>query len=118
VTFARQRVQQAPLHLKALTEGRGVPGDRALQVLPARFLEQFVELLHRLDLGHRHEVAAAEAADLALNAALLMRALLAGQTERRFEAIVRAHRDEPVGLHTAPTLQDLRDRGLQIVIAD
>ena len=61
---------------------------------------------------------AAEAADLALNAALLMRARLAGQTERRFEAIVRAHRDEPVGLHTAPTLQDLRDRGLQIVMAD
>ena len=53
------------------------PADRALEILEARGSEPVVELGERGDLGHRHQVGAAEAADLALDAALLVRAFLA-----------------------------------------
>ena len=51
------------------------PAIRRAEVGEAAVLEQLVELRERRDLGDRHEMAAAEAADLALDAALLMRAL-------------------------------------------
>ena len=76
VRLARQRVQQQPLAIEPLTDRLGLAGDRALEILPARFLEQLVELLDRADLRHRHQMPAAEAPDLALDATLLVSALL------------------------------------------
>jgi hypothetical protein len=58
------------------------------------------------------------AADLALDAALLMGALKARRRELRAEQIVRAQRDEPVALDPATPLEDLLDRGGQVVEAD
>ena len=55
-------------------------------------------------------MAAAEAADLALDAALLVRALDARRRELRLEQVVRAQRDEPVGLDPPAALQHLLDR--------
>jgi len=53
---------------------------------------------------------ATQPADLALNAALLMRALDPRRREDRVIEVVRAQRDEPVRLHPPATLQDLLDR--------
>ena len=61
---------------------------------------------------------AAEAPDLALDAALLVRALDARRGELRAEQVVRAQRDEPVGLDAPPSPEDLLDRRAQVVEAD
>ena len=72
----------------------------------------------RADRRDRNQVVAAEAADLALDAALLVRALDARRGEQRLEQVVRAHRDEPVGLDPPAALEDLLDRRAQVVVAD
>ena len=59
----------------------------------------------------------AETPDLALDSALFMRALNPGDRELRLIKIVRAQRDEPVGLHALATAQHLLDRTGQVVIA-
>jgi hypothetical protein len=46
--------------------------------VPVPLLDQLVQLRQRLDLRHWHDVVAAEVADLALNATLLVGALDAG----------------------------------------
>ena len=61
---------------------------------------------------------AAEAADLALDAALLMRPLEPRRRELRREQVVRAQRDEAVGLDPPAALQHLLDRRGQVVEAD
>ena len=79
---------------------------------------QPVQLGEARDIRHRDEVAAAEPADLALDAALLVRALDAGDAEEAVEAVVRAERDKAGGFQPVPTAQHLDDRGLQVVVAD
>ena len=61
---------------------------------------------------------AAEPADLAFDAAFLMRAGLAGDAEERVEPVMAAQRDEPLRLHAVPALQHPGHRGLEVVIAD
>lgn len=67
---------------------------------------------------HRHQVASPEAADIVLDAALLVSALFAWDAEERVEPVVRAERDEPVGLDPITALQDAGHRGLQVVVPD
>lgn len=61
---------------------------------------------------------AAEPANLAFNAALLMGAVLARLAEPRVEPVVRPQRNEPVRLDPIPALEDLGDRRLEVVVAD
>ena len=70
---------------------------------------------HRRD---RHQVTAAEPADLTLDAAFLMRPLRAGDAKERVEPVMAAQRDEPLGLGPVPALQHPGDRGLEVVVAD
>ena len=60
---------------------------------------------------------ATETPDLALDAALLMRALEADERELRLKQEVRPQRDEAIGLHAPAALEDLLDRRPQIVVA-
>ena len=70
------------------------------------------------DLRDRDQVVAAEPADLALDAALLVGALDAGLAVERVEPVVRPERDPPVGLDPGPAEQHPRHRRLQVVVAD
>jgi hypothetical protein len=63
-------------------------------------------------------MSATEPSNLTLDAALLMRAADAGQTEERLEPIVRTHHGEPVRLDTIPPAQHLGHRCFQVVVAD
>ena len=91
---------------------------RRREVLLAGVAQHHVQLRHRPDRRDGNEMVAPEAADLALNAALLMRALQPDRREQRAEEVVRAHRDEPIGLHAPAALEDLLDRRAEVVIAD
>ena len=81
-------------------------------------LQQRVQLGQALDARDRHEVAASEAADLALHAALLMRARDAGLAEERVEAEVRAQCGEAVALDAVASGEHARHGRLEIVVAD
>jgi hypothetical protein len=70
------------------------------------------------DGRHRHEVTAAEPADLSLDPTLLVRAAQADQRELRLEHVMRSQGDEAVGLDPPTTPEHLLDRRGQIVIAD
>ena len=61
---------------------------------------------------------AAEPADVALDAALLMGPGDARFTEERLEPVVRSERHEPVVLEAIAALQDPGHRGLQVVVTD
>ena len=61
-------------------------------------------------------MAAAEAADLALHAALLVRPVDAGAAEERVEPVVAAQRGEPFGLGAVTPFEDPDHRGLEVVI--
>ena len=61
---------------------------------------------------------AAKAADLALDAALLVRALEARRRELRAEQVMRPQRDKAVTLDAPAALEHLLDRGGQVVEAD
>ncbi len=63
-------------------------------------------------------MAAAEPADLAFDAAFLMRALLAGDAEERVEGVMRAQRDKPLRLGPVPAPQHPDHGGLEVVVAD
>ena len=63
-------------------------------------------------------MASAEPPDLALHATLLVGTPLARLTEERVELVMRAQRDEAVGLGPVAALQDPADRRPQVVIAD
>ena len=78
----------------------------------------FVELCQGGDLRDRDEVAAPEAADLALHTALLVRALDAGAAEERVEPVMAAQRGEPFGLGAVTTLEDPDDGGFEVVVPD
>jgi hypothetical protein len=76
-----------------------------------------VERVERGELGDRDQVTAAEPADLALHAALLVRAGDAGRAEERVEPVMRPQRDEPFVLDAVAAHQDPHDRGLEVVVA-
>ena len=84
-----------------------MPGDPALEVALATGAQQLVQLGEAPNRRDRDEMAAAETPDLALDAALFMRALQPDRRELRLEQVMRAQRDEPIGLHPPATLQDL-----------
>ena len=65
----RQRPQQIELLAERLTDGLATSADRAPQVGDARRRQQVVELPQRTDLRDRHQVGAAESADVALDPA-------------------------------------------------
>ena len=62
-------------------------------------------------------MAAAEATDLALDPALLMRALKTDERELRLEQEMRPQRDKAVGLDAPAALEDLLDGRSQVVVA-
>ena len=96
--FGGEGPQRGPLCLRRLADGGEPAGDVAGVVCTVGCLEQRVQLGQALDARDRHEVAPAEAPDLALHAAFLMRARDAGLAEERVEAEVRAQRGEAVAL--------------------
>jgi hypothetical protein len=97
--LGRQRAQPAAFELQRLSDRDRPPTDRAREVLPASLSEALVELGQRVDLGDRNQVAPAETSDpVALDAALLVRAALPAQAKARREHVVRAQRDEAIGL--------------------
>ena len=63
-------------------------------------------------------MAPAEATDLRLDAALLVRALEPREREGRLEQVVRAKRHEAIGLRAAAPAQDRLDRRGEVVVAD
>ena len=93
-----QRSQQRPLRGQRLTDRAALPGDLPPEVGLAAGEQPRVQLGEAPHRRDRHQMAAAEPADLALDPALLMRAAQPDQRELRLEHVVRAQRDEPVGL--------------------
>jgi hypothetical protein len=80
------------------------PGPRsAMQVAGLPACDLLVQLIEGLHLGHRGEPGASEPADLALDAALLVRAFDAGVAVERVEAVVGAEQHPPRVLGPAPT---------------
>jgi len=118
VVAGRQLPQQARLDPERLPDRLGAAADPPLEVGEAAILEQVVELLERGDLGDRDEVRAAEAADFAFHAALLVGARAAGASERRLVQVVRTQTDETVLLDPPSAAQHLLDRRAQVVVAD
>jgi hypothetical protein len=116
----RQRPQQRSLGGEAVPDAVGVAGDPARLVRGFPPLDALVELVQAFDLGHRGQVVAAEPAHRPLDAALLMRPVEAGLAVERVEPVVRAEQDPPVVLVAGPagTLDDLGDRGGQVVVLD
>jgi hypothetical protein len=80
--------------------------------------QQMVELGHRLDLGDRHQMVAAEPAALPLDPALLMGALHTGLAVERLEAVVGPERHPPGRLGAGPAEQHPRHRCFKVVVAD
>jgi len=91
--LGRQRPQQRLLEGEVLRDAQRPVADPTPIVGEVIGLEELVQLGHRLDLGDRDQVVAAEPAALTLDPALLMSALHAGVTVERIEAVVRPERD-------------------------
>jgi len=100
VLLEGQLAERPRLHSERLTDRLVAAGDPPREVGEASVLEQVVELLERAHLRNGDEMVAAEAADLALHAALLMGALLAAAGEDRLVQVVRAQADEAVRVVT------------------
>lgn len=113
-----QPAQPRALSGEQLADRRRAAGDRALEVGLAGCRDQPVELRHVGHLGDGNQVRSAEASDLALDAALLVSAPLAGGAEGRFEQVVGAQGDEALGLDPPSAAHHLGDRGAQVVVAD
>ena len=116
--FGGEGPQRGPLGLRHLADGGEPAGDVAGVVCTVCRLQQRVQLGQALDARDRHEVAAAEAPDLALHAALLMRARDAGLAEERVEAEVRAQCGEAVALDAVASGEHPRHGRLEVVVAD
>jgi hypothetical protein len=80
--------------------------------------QQRVERGQARDPGHRHQVTAAEAPDLALHTALFMGTVDPGLTEEGVESEVRAQRDEALALDALASDEHARDSRLEVVVAD
>ncbi len=113
-----QRHHRVGLEREMVADGDRPPGNAPAVIDEVTASDEVVELGHRGHAGHRDEVAAAEPADLALDAALLVRAFDAGPAEERVEPVVRAQHDESFGLETITALEYPHHRRLQVVIAD
>src|SRR6266511_2527829 len=113
----RQLPQRATLDPQRLPDRLGAADDPPLELGEAAVLEQIIELLQRRHLRYGHQATAAEATHFALDAALLVSALLAPAGEDRLVQVVRAQRDEAVLLDAAPAAQHLPDRRAQVVVA-
>ncbi|HEX8868836.1 MAG TPA: hypothetical protein VF821_24460 [Lentzea sp.] len=101
-----------------LTDGVRPGADPPALVVGVPFVDHRVELGQRVDLGHRHQVVAAEPADLSLDPALLVSAVDAGLAVERLEIKVRTERGPPLGLHPLPLeAEHLGGRGPQVVVA-
>jgi len=101
-----------------LGDGARAPCDPPIKIVLARRQQPGVKLRDRIDARDRNEMVASQPPDLTLNAALLMRARDPGRREQRLKQVVRAQRDEAIGLHPPATLQHLLDRRGQVVVAD
>src|SRR6266511_3352108 len=73
----RQLPQRATLDPQRLPDRLGAADDPPLELGEAAVLEQIIELLQRRHLRYGHQATAAEATHFALDAALLVSALLA-----------------------------------------
>jgi hypothetical protein len=118
VVHDRQRPQLPCLDPERFPDRLRAAADAPAEVGEATVLEQIVELAQRRHLRDRDEVRSPVAADLAFDAALLMRARAAGAGESRFVQVVRAQRDEAVLLDAAAAAQHLLDRRAQVVVTD
>jgi hypothetical protein len=116
--LSRQRQQVGLLCLKVLTHGAAAMTDPADVIGGVGGLKVLVELTDRGDHQDGDQVLAAEPATLALDPALLVGALDAGLAEERVEPIVAAQGDEPLVLNAIAALEDPRDRGAEVVVAD
>jgi len=110
--------QRPRLDCERLADRLGAAADPAAEVGEAAVLEQVVELLQGRYLRHRHQVRPPVAADLAFDAALLVRPYAAGAGEGRLVQVVGAQRNEAVLLDAPAAAQHLLDRRAQIVVAD
>jgi hypothetical protein len=113
-----QRPEGRPVRLAHRADGGPAGPDVAGEVRPVGGLKAAVELGERADRGHGHEVASARAADLTLDAALLVGAALARDTEEGVEPVMRAQGDEPLRLLPVASPQDPGDQRLGIVVPD
>jgi hypothetical protein len=99
-------------------DGETALGDEASVVLAGRRQEQLVQLDHRGDPGHRHQVTAAESSYFSFHAALLVGTGRARSAEEAVEAVVGAQGDEPIGLSAVATAQHSLHRRFQVVVAN
>src|SRR5580658_9169094 len=91
----------------------------AFLILLVPDVEQRVQLGYGADLGNRDQVVAAEPADLALHAALLMGALQAGLAIEGIQAGPGPEGGPPVSLHPGPgEAEHAGHRRSQVVVAD
>ena len=116
--LGRQPPQRSALGREQLADGALAADDPAIEVGLAGRPQDRVELGQALHLRHRDQVVSAKAADLTLDAALLVGTADAGLAEERSEQVVGAQRDEAVGLDPAAALEDPDDRRLEVVEAD
>ena len=88
------------------------------EIAPVRLFEAAIEIGEALDLRDRHEEVPALAADLALDAALLVGAFLARDAEEGVEAIVGTQSDETLSLGSVAATQDPSHERAGVVVSD
>ena len=111
--------QRGPLGLRRLADGGEPASDVAGVVCAVGRLEQRVQLGQALDARDRHEVAPAEAPDLALHTPPFSCApAMPGSQKNASKPKWRAQRDEAVALDAVAAAQHARDGRAQIVVAN
>jgi hypothetical protein len=91
----REALQRVGFQLEVVADRQCPTGDPAGIVGGVAASDELVQLGDRVDVRDRDQVAAAEPADLTLDAALLMGAFETGLTEERVEPVMRSQSDEP-----------------------
>lgn len=114
----QRRTLQRSQRVHTVTGAGSAARHPTLPVAEVARLHERVQIGERVEHRHGGEVVAAEPADVALDAALLMGTGDAGLAEERLEPVVRTQRDEPFVLGAVTARQDLRSCGLQVVVAD
>jgi hypothetical protein len=108
------RPMEALLSGERCRDGQGPTGDNPPVVEHVRGGDQLVQGSKRGHRRYRHQMAAAEPADLALDAALLVRAVLRRDAEEGIEPVMRAQRDKPLRLAMARPFRTLTTAGLRL----
>ena len=116
--LGRQRPQRRQLGGERGADRDRPAGDHPGLVKQVTGRDQRVQLGQRRDVRDRDEVTAPEPADLALDAALLVRAFDARSAEERVEAVVAAQRDEPLRLVAVASPQHPHHGGFEVVVTD